>query len=795
MPVKTLRAAPFIPTSPRTGNQSPSLFRATNMLLRGRGEHLYAECYGGSLNLNEEIATAALTGTISFSPASRTITGTSSAFFSELHLGQFLETIAGEVLVVTKIVSDTEFEAASLPLTTASGVAAYRLPVLFEVGKDRGTLLSGNALEFDKGTILAVGSGTLRINGDPLAGTSLVAERNAKIGIYEVDTDNYIVKDLGFPTRPAGITASAASAASAKTFADTDVNTTTNEVTITAHGFSPGERVTTTNPGTLATPLTATAEYVVMVVDANTVKFAYNSNDAANGVAIPLTAAGSGTTTVTPLNKAMPAGDRSIRISKASSRFGADAYGNPGEKIKVTLTAGQRIKIDFPAMDSATDSESMHDAWRIYGTRFGGSTAQATANADSGPWYWVRTVSAEELGGTGATSYYLEYLDAEIDGSLRIITFDNDPPPDAEFVGTVAGYPVLISCQGRAVDADTRGGTSPGAFIVPTKPANIAAAPLAAAVPLSPPEIIIGFYMAAGRLYLLTANTLQIAVFTADADFPVATRPFWKSGFRNPYALCFANDRLYGFTNSPIRSPEEGSDADVDRGFAAFVKEITYDWNSARVFVVHDPINECVCYVYSAAYKNEAGFWVSLVLPFMLEMEAWSPLVILSSDEHDMVVSGTATVNGCFEFLAGGRDGAGGIEVNTYRFDAGLNDGETVPYSMAWQFADDGDEYRPKKVKGVRVTGKLTDADFGIHGAYADEEIDVDTLEAGNAGSKSGAIPLSDSTGVTVREWEALNASFLHCYTPNIAGEWDGAGMRDRIDEVGVEVIIQGARR
>jgi hypothetical protein len=356
---------------------------------------------------------------------------------------------------------------------------------------------------------------------------------------------------------------------------------------------------------------------------------------------------------------------------------------------------------------------------------------------------------------------------------------------------------VLISAVGKGTeDYDP---DAPGASLVPFKLSNLAAAPLVFdsgdrnEVPLSPPETIIGFYMAAGRLYLLTTNTLQIAAYTENPLFPISTRPFWKSGFKNPYALCFANDRLYGFTNSPIRSPEDGSDGSLDRAFAAPVKELTYSWHASRVFVAHDPANECVCYVYSAAYKNSDNFWVSIILPFMLEQEVWSPPIILSSSTHDMAVSGVATVNGHFEFLAGGRDGGGAIEVNTYRFDT--ESGETVPYYIAFQYSSGDDEYRQKKIKHPRVTGKFTSATIGIHGATASDDIDVTTLEAGNSGSLSGSLSIANSTEVTVYEKIEAEVNGLSVYTIRVDGTWNGTGMKDRIDEICIQEITVGSRR
>lgn len=707
MPIKSLTAQKYVPTQSRTGNQPVTAFRGANLWLRGQYPNQYYEVYGGSKDLNETVPYAALTGIVSFSPASDIITGFGSDFENELHLGQMVISLFGELFIVDEIISSSLFRAGSLPLTTNQpSEVLYRMPLLFEVGKKRGVLLSGNALEFDKGNILAVGSGTLKINGANLPGESLDAEKKAKIAIYDGATGNYAVYYLGFAGSPSGITAAAV----------------------------------------------------------------------AGGT------------------RGMSAGKYSLRAVKHNSVTGG--YGNPGEKITVTLAAGEKIRLSGLTL-SGDDLDDGFDSWLIFGNKYGGTTALNDQSYANGAWYLVKTILPDDVTDLDADSaeddYDLEYLDAEIDGTLRLLTFDNDAPPDAEFIATVAGYPVLVSCLGRGTP-DFPEGTSPGAMIVPTKPGNIAAAPLGAAVPLSPPETIIGFYMAAGRLYLLTPNTLQIAVFTADPTFPVATRPFWKAGFKNPHALCFVNGTLYGFTSQgAMRSVEGGDEGSEQHSFAADVEEIMNDWDGSRVFVVHDPKNECVCYIYSAAYKNSSDKWVSVCLPYMLRQEAWNMPIVFSSATRDMIISGAATVNGRLEFLAGGRF-SGTLQVDTFRFDDD-SAGESVPYYVAYQYADEGYENRPKKVRGVRVTGKLTSASFGVHGAAAGEVIDVAALEAGNTGSKSGAISIATGAGVTLNEWAKLNVPNLNQYTVRIEGTWAGTGARDRLDETAVDVIVQGARR
>lgn len=85
---------------------------------------------------------------------------------------------------------------------------------------------------------------------------------------------------------------------SAKTFATTDVNTSTETITVTAHGFSRGHKISFSSSGTVPAGLTAGTAYFVIIVDANNFKVATSEVNAWAGTAINITSQGSGTHTV-----------------------------------------------------------------------------------------------------------------------------------------------------------------------------------------------------------------------------------------------------------------------------------------------------------------------------------------------------------------------------------------------------------------------------------------------------------------------------------------------------------------
>ncbi len=111
-------------------------------------------------------------------------------------------------------------------------------------------------------------------------------------------SQNSIVQDL---THIAvwDITAVVAGANAAnKTFVGANVNITSNLVTITAHGFATGEKVTLTTSNTLPAGLALLTDYYLVAPDADTIGFATSQANALAGTKIDITDIGLGTQTV-----------------------------------------------------------------------------------------------------------------------------------------------------------------------------------------------------------------------------------------------------------------------------------------------------------------------------------------------------------------------------------------------------------------------------------------------------------------------------------------------------------------
>lgn len=480
-----------------------------------------------------------------------------------------------------------------------------------------------------------------------------------------------------------------------------------------------------------------------------------------------LAAVGSGT-------KDMQAGSYSLVITPSRKETGG--YNNPSLRADVTIATSDMIEITFPAMDTANGQS----AWKVWVTTFA-DTLGADLNYLNGPWHFYIEVDDTMVSPAGGT-FNIEYLDAEVEGN-ELVSFNNDPPTDAEFVAMLNNAPVWISCQGQG-NSTTPTQTSPGPFIVPAKPNNIEAAPLDLAFSSSPPETVLGVVSAQGRLYLLTINHLQIAQSTPDESVPILIRPYWKDGFTGPDQLVFVNGNLYGYpVAGPSRSVGDGDEIEAERDWAADVSEIMDGWNPGHVTVGYDPFRDMVVFIHSADHRNEAGFWTTRMLGFGISQGFWIFDRLITNDDHDCIVSGVATVSDRLELLVGGR----AADVDTMR----LNDGDGVPYYVVPAVSDNGSESRSTVIKAVRVTGQLTEATAKVYTFDVDDPILVSALEDGT-GSASGAIALVTTTQVTQSQRQPVNCPNAVLSTVRIEGP---GAIGDRIDEILLDRAICGVRR
>lgn len=553
------------------------------------------------------------------------------------------------------------------------------------------------------------------------------------------------------------------------------------------------------------------------------------------GMAVPtlttVTATGGGT-------KNMQAGTYSVRI--APGRAATGGYNNPSNKVEVTLTAGQRIQVTFPAMDTT----SGQDAWDIYVTLY------STGGGIQGPWYYYVTITTADVPSAGGT-YVIEYNDAEVSGN-RLLSFNNDPPPDAAFVATLQGLPVLISCNGKGrkmqgtvattatsgavvgtgtsfttdlnrgqlvyidnrlytvetiTDATnitvrpnalatagslvmTLADTAPGPVVRPAKPAingaNLEAFPAEFKVAVDPPENIIGWTRGAqGRIYLMTENYLHLCSSTGNPELPVTVRPYWRAGFRNPQALVFVNGTLYGYTiTGATRSIADADEGIMEHSFAAPVAAITANWRPERVRVGYDPKNEAICFFHSTQGSAEVGFRVTDCLMYMLRLGVWSPLIRVSGagTGEDRILTGVATIAGEMALCMLDTVAPSG---KNYRWDQGTG---AISAYITTPFMDGGDPGADKTLTGMQMTGySASSVTAGIWSAPAGSDIPLSALIAG-ASPDSGSLTITQGSDSQPSFLQRANVPRARLFAVRVALAWNGSGTLARLDEM----VIRG---
>lgn len=491
--------------------------------------------------------------------------------------------------------------------------------------------------------------------------------------------------------------------------------------------------------------------------------------------------------------KNMSPGYYSLRFAYYSDT--TDGYGNPTATLLQGGTDGYHITVanstlvvDFT--DDVGNRPAKATGYITYGSAFGGSSDISKIDAIQGGWFEIQRTPFTSLVSEVLT---FEYTDFDL-GTL--VTFDNDTPPDADWISLFAGYVNLVSADGKGVDTAGRElATSPGPLIAPMKGDNIDAYPASYRVPTEKGETIIGFLNAAGRMFPMTPNTLQASTPTGLPTSPFTLRPFWQRGFVTPYNLTFIDDTLYGFTTKgPYRSIATGDSASTSNDFASSVDAQMATWNPGYVFMETDPKNSAVCHFHSCCSKNEQGYWESEIYPYSLKIFDWMPRILLSDPHRDMIVSGVANVHNNLYFIAGGRREDDTDQWSTWRFDT--KGGGDVPYFLAWSYLDSGVEYIGKVLHKLRLKGKFTSAKIQIYAVYPDSDIDINDLMTGD----NPIFEMNLDDAITIRQYEVIKCRVKNAlmWTVRISGTSQNDGTEESLDsfqELAVDYSISGQMR
>jgi len=379
--------------------------------------------------------------------------------------------------------------------------------------------------------------------------------------------------------------------------------------------------------------------------------------------------------------KDMPAADYPIRLSK--KRAGFSGYGNPSDQKVATTTAnGKKIAISLPAFD-ASEGQT---AWFVWVPKI-----FTLGQPDK-----VFGLHSEVL--VDSTTIEIEWFDVEI---VELMSFDNDPPPVAQFVFTMSDYLMLAGCDGQPDGSGQA--TTPGPGVAASKLNNPEAFSPAFRATMSSGELINGVHVGAQansveqetvKAFLTSENTLQVLLVnknTAAAN-PIDIRPSWQYGFEHYASAVMAEGDFYGHTGGTLARAVGSSDQREVR-FSTRVRSILKLFKPGRTFVGWDPYGKYVVVIHSQ-HGQQSGKWYSIGLSYQVEDDAWSPTVRLGDTSADFIVCGRATVGGRLYLVT--TDG------KTWRWDDG-----TVSQSgwVATPFFDFGSTDLQKTARRVITNG------------------------------------------------------------------------------------------
>lgn len=804
MPPVSLLANQFNPSSSLSGASVLGVFRGSNVVVRGIDTTPRMESYLGSKNLNEDydLTGETLTGTLAWTADDPIIVGTGTLFTTELGRSGRMISADAEVFVVNKIIDDTHFISDRAPSTNGSAKTAYFHPVLNEMDKQRVVLRCGNAIKQDKGDIYLVGDGKLYLNG---VDTGFRATRKPKRLQREVD-GTYTEYPLGFVDPPPIPTTTSVVGGGTKLMAPGSYSFLASWRNSSTKGFSnpteamkPGvianatDQYKTDFTNSLATKTFVDGDVTIATGNIHIIAHGLITGDSVKLVtsgALPVATAGGGLTASYPYY-AIVTGVDDFKLARTS------ALALAGTPIVYASAAGGGTHRLFKMPANA-------DGFVIWGSLSGGGVVDVNVSlSTNGPWVWVKDVILSDLDANDAITF--QYLDAETGARA---SGDNDPPPDCEFVVEFANVLFWVSALGN-ITASNKLGASPGKYVIPTKESNREAAPYDWRVAVD--SEITGFALGVGRLFLLTPTGVpfitptgrsQIAQLVPSLlDIPFTSRPFWTKGAISPFNITIIQGDVFSYTGGkPLRSPSNADQNVVPYELGKKVQDLTAQWKDGYVLTTSDPKNQQFCLVSSATKKNAAGYWISEVLPYDLQINDWMPQITLSSNTRDMIVSGVAIVDNRLEFLAGGRVSGGSPTVSTFRYDEFAGVGQSVASYFALSPFDAGAEFMEKIMMGIRATGRMFAPEVQIHCAKFGGAFNIKDLEDGT--NATATIPLDASpTEITlefIKKWMVKSGGLLAVrFADTWPGTADAAGLPlpMRIDELVLDLEIIGTEQ
>lgn len=789
----SLTANAFKPTSSFTGEEEPTVLRGQNAVIRGESDRAKIENYIGHKNLSEDYTPTALSGTIAWTAGLQLVTGTSTFFTTELEIGDIIQ--AGtQRFAVQSIVTDTSFVPDNVPADSGTGQTARVHPVLFEIDKQRGVMAKrGNAIKEEKKDIVFVGDGLLYLNG---TSTGFTAAKRPK-RLERSATGTYTEFPIGFNASPPFpvFTVGVGGWKGMQAGLFSHMISYWNSVT---GGFSNPCAVVKKDGGGTDITLAASGRFGA---DFTTSLVGMPSN--ADGFIIWSSQSGGGVTAVnvSNFNEGAWLQSKKIRttaytIVDADVSTSADSITLPGHKflnadsVYTNTTWGPFVAdTEYFAIYIDANTLKFASTAALANAKTALDIAALPSSGAAGPWT-VRSLSSTD-------TTFFEYLDAELGATA---SGDNDPPQDCRWVATFANQRMYISTLGKKTTTKSLG-SSPGNYVMPVKAGNSEAAPFDWRVSVG--DDITGFAGGVGRLFCQTPINLKFVTPTGKTELarllgdgtltaPFSERPFWTKGGISPYNTIVIGTDVFIYNGHTLwRSPSNADGANEPYEIGLPVNDLTASWAQGLALLGECQKNQQLCLISSGSKLNAAGFWCSEILPYSLQKNQWQPIILVSDDTRDMIISGVATVNGRMEFLAGGRAPASAHTVSTFRYDELPATPTPVPWYVAFQPVSLNNERQQKMVRFLRVTAHITGGILQIFGARAGGDISIDAIEQG-IHSISGDIPVPDSAALT-RQFEIKYlVKGLQLAGVRISGVWAGTGEVNRVDEIVATCSLHG---
>lgn len=391
--------------------------------------------------------------------------------------------------------------------------------------------------------------------------------------------------------------------------------------------------------------------------------------------------------------KNMPAGSYPMALIR--KRIGFSGEGNPSDRSFATITvAGNTVSVDLPAFATSEGQTG----WIVAGPR-----PDEIGQANPGLWKWAET---------DQESATVEF-EVTTDEVLERVAYDNDPPPKAGFVFSLANYLVLASAGGAPDSLNAE--TTPGPELAPSKYNNPEAFSPFARVPTAGGEEILGVQVGQLVAFLMTPNTMQVASLSGNQIAPFAVRSYWVYGFEHQFNGCVAHDRFYATTKKGLHRTVNESTYEAVDDFSWAVRGDFESLDLAREFVGYDPSKEHVVVFHANHQQGSGGGWQTKAWAFNLKTDQWNPPVILGNGTDDFIVTSCRTVAGALYYTT--ADG------KVWQWDEG---GQTLSGYLGFCFMAESPQFL-KTVRMAKLTGNANTA-LKIY-----KDLDAAGLRAGSA--------------------------------------------------------------